>query len=399
MTALITEENATTIEDAGTETWISLADPDYSASELAAIETVLNRASQIDGHIAKAFEIAFAKYIGRRHAIAVSSGTIGVLLALKAAGIGEGDEVITSGYSWRQCAQAIAWSGAKPVLAEIDYWSQTLSPDKASEKITPKTRAILATNVNGHPADWDKLQALAEQSSILLIEDSSEAIGSSYQGKTVGNFGDVAIFDFSQLSPLCCGQAGMIVTDDDTLALKLRHYRSRQRQDRSSLTATLRPTLDAGISDITAALGLAQLQRLPETLAKRKQVEAWYQTQISSFEGIKPPYIAPGVDEVHWFLYTVHLGTRFSGSSRDALVDDLETELVESSAYCQPFHLQRAYIEHYGYRKGDFKVTEKVADRSIALPLHGQITEDQVAFIVKTAKDASINVGAGAAIY
>jgi dTDP-4-amino-4,6-dideoxygalactose transaminase len=386
-------------EDSGTESFISLADPDYSASELAAIETVLNRASQIDGHITKAFEIAFANYIGRRHAIAVSSGTIGVLLALKAAGIREGDEVISSGYSWRQCAQAIAWAGAKPVLAEIDYWSQTLSPDKAADKITPKTRAIIATNVNGHPADWDKLQALAKQFSIILIEDSTEAIGSSYQGKTVGNFGEVSIFDFSQLSPLCCGQAGMIVTNDDTLALKLRHYRNRQRQDRSSLTATLRPPLEAGISDITAALGLAQLKRLPETLAKRKQVEAWYQAQISSFEGIKPPYIAPGVDEVHWFLYTVHLGTRFSASSRDALVDDLETELVEASAYCQPLHLQRAYIELYGYRKGDLKVTEKVADRAIALPFHGQITEDQVAFIVKTAKDASINVGAGAAIY
>lgn len=398
----MTAENTNNEEagtDEGTETWISLADPDYSSRELAAIETVLNRASQIDGHIIKAFETSFAAYIGRRHAIAVSSGTIGVLLALKAAGIGEGDEVITSGYSWRQCAQAIAWVGAKPVLAEIDYWSQTLSPDKAAEKITPKTRAILATNVNGHPADWDKLQALANQSSILLIEDSTEAIGSRYQGKIVGSFGDVSIFDFSQLSPLCCGQAGIIVTDDDTLALKLRHYRNRQRQDRASLTATLRPPLDAGISDITAALGLAQLQRLTETLAKRKQVEAWYQAQISSFEGIKPPYIAHGVDEVHWFLYTVHLGTRFSASSRDALVDDLETELVESSAYCQPLHLQRAYIEHYGYRKGDFKVSEKVADRSIALPFHGQITENQVAFIVKTAKDASINVGAGAAIY
>jgi dTDP-4-amino-4,6-dideoxygalactose transaminase len=388
-----------TTENTNMDTWILLADPDYSASEFAAIETVLNRASQIDGHITKAFEMAFAAYIGRRHAIAVSSGTIGVLLALKAAGIGDGDEVITSAYSWRQSAQAISWLGAKPVLAEIDYWSQTLSPDKAAEKITPKTRAIIATNVNGHPADWDKFQDLAKKSSVLLIEDSTEAIGSSYQGKTVGNFGDVSIFDFSQLSPLCCGQAGMIVTNDDTLALKLRHYRNRQRQDRSSLTATLRPPLEAGISDITAALGLAQLKRLPETLAKRKQVEAWYQAQISSFEGIKPPYIAPGVDEVHWFLYTVHLGTRFSASSRDALVDDLETELVEASAYCQPLHLQRAYIELYGYRKGDLKVTEKVADRAIALPFHGQITEDQVAFIVKTAKDASINVGAGAAIY
>lgn len=395
----MTDTSAMTETGSSIETCISLADPDYSATELSAIEVVLNRATQTEGHITKAFENAFAAYLGRRHAIAVSSSTIGMLLTLKAADIGAGDEVITSGYSWRQTAHAISWAGATPVLADIDYWSQTLSPEKAEAKITPKTRAILAINVNGHPADWEKLQALAKNSGALLIEDATESIGSRYQGKLVGSFGDVAVFDFSQLSPLCCGQAAMIVTDDDTLALKIRHFRSRQRQDRASLTATLRQPLDAGISEMTAALGLTQLQRLPEILARRKQVEAWYQAQISSFEGIKPPYIAPGVDEVHWFLYTVHLGTRFSASSRDALVDDLDTELVEASAYCHPLHLQRAYIEQHGYRKGDFKVTEKVADRAIALPFHGQISEDQVAFIVKTAKDASINVGAGAAIY
>ena len=381
------------------DSWISLSSVSYTAAEISAVKVVLNRSTQTEGYVTKAFENAFAAYLGRRHAIAVSSGTIGMLLALKAAGIGSDDEVITSGYSWRQTAHAISWAGATPVLADIDYWSQTISPEKAEAKITPKTRAILAANVNGHPADWDKLRALADKSGVLLIEDATESIGSRYQNKLVGSFGDVAIFEFSEPSPLSCGQAAMIVTDDDTLALKLRHFRSRQRQDRASLTATLRPPLDAGISEITAALGLVQLQRLPEILAQRKQVETWYQAQISSFEGIKPPYIAPGVDEVHWFLYTVHLGTRFSASSRDALVDDLETELVETSAYCQPLHLQRAYIEQHGYRKGDFKVTEKVADRAIALPFHGQITEDQVAFIVKTAKDASINVGAGAAIY
>ena len=381
------------------DTWISLSSVSYTAAEISAVKVVLNRSTQTEGHVTKAFENAFAAHLGRRHAIAVSGGTIGMLLTLRTAGIGADDEVITSGYSWRQTAHAISWAGATPVLAEIDYWSQTLSPEKAEAKITPKTRAILAANVNGHPADWDKLRALADKSGVLLIEDATESIGSRYQNKLVGSFGDIAIFEFSEPSPLSCGQAAMIVTDDDTLALKLRHFRSRQRQDRASLTATLRPPLDAGISEITAALGLVQLQRLPEILAQRKQVEAWYQAQISSFEGIKPPYIAPGVDEVHWFLYTVHLGTRFSASSRDALVDDLETELVETSAYCQPLHLQRAYVEQHGYRKGDFKVTEKVADRAIALPFHGQITEDQVAFIVKTAKDASINVGAGAAIY
>lgn len=381
------------------QSWIPLADPDYSAAELAAVQAALGRARQSDGPLTAAFEAAFAAYVGRRHAIAVSSGTLGVLLALRAAGIGAGDEVIAPAYAWHQTAHAIPWSGARPMLADIDYWSQTLSADKASARITPATRAILASNVNGHPADWDALRALARQAGALLIEDASESIGSKYKGKGVGSFGDVAVFDFSQPAALCCGQAAMLVTDDDTLALKIRHHRSRRTDERGSLTATLRPPLAAGISEVAAALGLVQLQRLPEILARRKRVEAWYAAQISSFEGIKPPYIAPGVDEVHWMLYTVHLGTRFSAGSRDALVDDLETEAVEAAAYCRPLHLQRAYVERYGTRKGDLRVTEKVADRAIALPLHGQLTEDQVAFIVKTAKDASINVGAGAAIY
>ncbi len=381
------------------DTWIPLSAPDYTAAENSAVQAVLNRLQQVDGPLTDAFETAFAAYVGRRHAIAVSSSNLGLLLVLKAAGLAAGDEVIAPGYGWRQMPHAIAWSGATPVLAEIDYWSQTLAPEKAAAKVTERTRAMIAANTNGHPADWDKLRALAQQTGALLIEDATESIGSRYQGKLVGTFGDVSIFDFAQPSALCCGQAAMVVTDDDTLALKIRHYRSRRQDERGSLTATLRPPLDAGISEVTAALGLVQLQRLPELLARRKQVEAWYQAQISSFEGIKPPYIAPGVDEVHWLLYTVHLGTRFSASSRDSLVDDLETELVEAAAYCRPLHLQRAYIEQYGTRKGDLLVTEKVADRAIALPFHGHITEDQVAFIVKTAKDASINVGAGAAIY
>jgi perosamine synthetase len=382
-----------------TDTWIALSNPDYTEVETSAVKSVLARSEQTDGAFTEAFEKSFASYIGRRHAISVSSGTIGTLLVLKAMGIGAGDEVITSGYSWHQAAHAIAWSGAKPVMAEIDYWSQTISPEKAEAKVTEHTRAILACNVNGHPADWDKLRALAKKTGAYLIEDSTEAIGSRYQGQLVGSFGDASVFDFSQPLALCCGKAAMIVTDDDTLALKIRHFKSRRRDERSSLTATLRTPLDAGISELTAALGLIQLQRLPELLANRKQVEGWYEAQMSSFEGIKPPYVAPGVDEVHWFLYQVHLGTRFSASSRDAMIDDLETELVEAAAYCKPMHLQRAYIEQYGYRKGDFFVTEKVADRSIALPFHALMTEDQVEFIVKTAKDASINVGAGAAIY
>ncbi|MFQ6333293.1 DegT/DnrJ/EryC1/StrS family aminotransferase [Methylophilus sp. 3sh_L] len=390
-------------DTANTGSAIALSSADYGDSELAALQLVLWREAQSSGPLTQAFEQAFAGWLGRKHAIAVSSSTIACLLVLRAAGIGSGDTVMASSYSWRHLAHAIHWSGARPLLSEIDYWSQTLAADKIETALQrephAKVKALLVNNTNGHPADWQALRTLAHAQQWLLIEDASESIGSRYQGQLTGCFGDVAIFDFSQPSALCCGKAAIIVTDDDTLALKLRHYRQHGSEDQASLSASLRPPLDAGISELTAALGLVQLKRLPEILTRRKQVEAWYQAQISSFEGIKPPYIGPGVDEVHWMLYCVHLGTRFSASSRDAMVEDMATERVEAAAYCRPLHLQRAYVEQYGMRKGQLLVTEKVADRSIALPFHSGLTEDQIAFIVKTAKDASINVGAGAAIY
>jgi perosamine synthetase len=152
------------------------------------------------------------------------------------------------------------------------------------------------------------------------------------------------------------------------------------------------------MSDIAAVLALGQLRRIELLLARRKRVERWYFDYVKSFEGIKDPYIAPEVDQVNWFLYVVHLGTRFSRSTRDAIIDDLRTEKIGAYAYSHPLHLQRYYFD-LGYKKGDFFVTEKVAERAVALPLHAHLTENQVAFIVGTMKDASVNLGAGAAIY
>jgi perosamine synthetase len=149
---------------------------------------------------------------------------------------------------------------------------------------------------------------------------------------------------------------------------------------------------------MAAALGLAQLKRLEEILERRRLIEHYYFKHVSSFEGIKDPYIGPDVTEVNWFLYVVHLGTRFSRSSRDAIIEDLRVEDVEAVAYCNPLHVQRYYFD-IGYRRGNFLVTEKIADRAVALPFHTHLSEDQIAFIVSTMKDASINVGAGSAIY
>jgi dTDP-4-amino-4,6-dideoxygalactose transaminase len=378
--------------------WIKLSDPDISNAEFAAVKAVLGGPQLSSGPKVEAFESEFASYLGRSYGVAAASGSIALMLALRALGIKPGDEVIAPAYSWRQIAHAIALVGATPVFADINYWTGTLAPDKAAAKITERTRAIVVCNCNGHPAAWNEFRALAQQHGLKLIEDSTEAIGSRYRGKQVGSFGDVAIFDFSQPSALCCGEGAMLVTDDPEIASELHYVRNRALSDRFSISIASRVPHQAGISEITAAIGLAQLDRLDEILARRKRVEAFYLEHVQFFEGIKPPYIAPEIDEVHWMLYLVHLGTRFTRSMRNQILDDLATEEIEAAAWCQPLH-QQFFYSRFGCKKGDLFLTEKIADRCIALPFHAHLTDDEVHFIVQTAKDSSINVGAGAAIY
>jgi perosamine synthetase len=392
------EDGEGVIAEDADASFIPLSDPDITVAELDAVDTVLRSSRLSNGPVAEAFEAAFAAYVGRKYAVAVPSGTIGLLITLASYGIGPGQEVIASPYSFRETAHAISLSGARPVFADIDYWAGTLVPEKVEARIGPNTRAIVACNNNGHPAAWPALRALAKTHGLILIEDSTEAIGSKYQGALVGTFGDAAIFDFSQPSPLICGEGGMVVTDDVDIAVALRRHRAHRLLERSSVVVSGTPPFQAGMSDLSAALGLAQLKRLDEILERRRYIEHLYYKHVQSFEGIKDPFVAPEVTEINWFLYIVHLGTRFSRSSRDAIIEDLRVEQVEAAAYSSPLHLQRHYFD-LGYRRGNFLVTEKVADRAVALPFHTHLTEDQIAFLVVTMKDASINVGAGAAIY
>jgi dTDP-4-amino-4,6-dideoxygalactose transaminase len=380
--------------------WIALSDPDMTQSELDAAAVALSSPRLSQGPRVEAFEEAFAHHAGRRHAVAVSSATAGLWLVLRAYGIGAGDEVLTAAYSWRETAHAITLAGATPVFVDVDYWGGVLVPAKVAALITPASKAILANNTNGHPAPWGPLRELATRHSLRLFEDSSEAIGSRYQGRVVGSFGDCAVFDFSQPAPLCCGEGGMVVTDDPDIARALRDGRSHRTAERGSLVVSARPPLQAGLSDVAAAVGLVQLERLEEILAARGSVEDRYFEHIKSFEGIKDPYVAPEVDVAHWLLYLVHLGTRFSRSACEAIVEDLRRERIEAHAFCSAMHTQRHYVERDpGNRRGRLPVTEKLADRALALPFHRHLTEAQIAFIVSTLKDASTNVGAGAAIY
>jgi len=378
---------------------IPLSDPDITTAELAAVGQVLESPRLSGpGPVTEAFEAAFADYLDRKYAVAVGSGTLGLAITLTAYGIGPGSEVIASPYSFRETAHAIAIVGARPVFADIDYWAGTIVPERVEAVITPNTKAIVACNNNGHPAPWSALRDVANRHGLILIEDSTEAIASRYKGDLVGTFGDCSVFDFSQPLMLTCGDGGMVVTDNVDIAVALKRYRSHRLEERSSVVIGGAPPYQAGMSEISAALGLAQLNRLDEIFERRKLIERYYYKHVRSFEGIKDPYVAPDVTEVNWFLYLVHLGTRFTRSSRDAIIEDLRVEQVEAAAYSNPLHLQRYYLD-LGYRRGNFFVSEKVADRAVALPYHNHLSESQIAFVVDTMKDASINVGAGSAIY
>ncbi len=385
-------------DDTAPDGWLWLSEPDSSELETELVAAALRAPRWSAGAMVDRFEAHFAQRLGRAHAVAVSSGLAGTWLALRALGIGPGDEVVCSAYGWHQVAHAVVLAGATPVFADIDYWSGCLDPARAAAKITPATRAILAGNVNGHPAAWSPLRALADQRGLALIEDSTEAIGSVYQGQPVGSFGDLSVFDFSQPGVLLTGEGGMVLTDDPRLASELRYLRGRTLADRRSVSIGARVPMQAALSEPAAALGLSQLARLDELLERRQAVVAAYLEQMLSFEGIKPPYVAPGVDAVHWMLYVVHLGKRFTASACAQIVEDLATECIETAMFCQPLHQQHHY-RTLGWSRGALPLAERIADRALALPLHAALAPEHVEFIVKTLKDSATNVGAGAAIY
>ena len=381
---------------------IGIAEPDCGPREIELVNAVLQAARWGEGPMLGSFEQAFAGWSGRRHAVGVASGTLGLWLVLRGMGIGPGDEVVCAAHTWHQIAQAITLCGATPVFADIDYWSGCLSAEKAALKIGPRTKALLAGNTNGHPAAWEPLRGLAQLHGIRLIEDSTEALGSRYKGRTVGSFGDAAVFDFSSPSALCTGEGGMVVTDDEALAHELRYQRQRRLSDRGSVSIGSRVPLQAGMSELTAALGLAQLAGLDDRLLARKQVEAWYYEQMQSFVGIKPPYLAEDVEEVHWMLYVVHLGKRFTASARTQMIEDLAACGIETAAYSHPLHPQFFYMhtgDAIGRKRGVLPDTDRIGDRALALPFHTQLDASRVKYIVKTLKDTATNVGAGAAIY
>ena len=363
---------------------IPLARPDITETEIKAVVEVLKTSHLALGPRLKEFEGAIAKYAGVRYAVAVNSGTSALHLIIRALGFGPGDEVITTPFSFIASTNCILMEDATPVFVDIDPVTLCIDPELVEAAITPRTVAILAVDVFGHPADWHRLERIAGDYGLLLIEDSAESLGSSLNGKQCGGFGDAGVFAFYPNKQITTGEGGMIVTDDEELAEHCRSMANQGRGDNRWLSH-VRLGYNYRMDEMSAALGLSQLERIEEIVAARAQVADWYLEELKGMDEIVLPSVAETV-RMSWFVFVIQLTNTYTREDRDRTIAALQGRGIGCRDYFQPIHLQPFIQERLGTARGQFPITESISDRTIALPFFPQMTREQVHIVVEALK-------------
>ena len=382
-----------------TEVNIPLSSPDITEEDVAAVVAVLRTRFLSLGPKLPEFEQAIAAYVDCRHGVAVNSGTSALHLIVRALGIGDGDEIITTPFSFVASANCLLYERARPVFVDIRPDTLNLDCDLVERAITPRTKAVLAVDVFGRPADWTRLRSLAQQHNLMLIEDSCEALGARLRlvdGRWVmaGSLADAGAFAFYPNKQMTTGEGGVIVTDRDDVAALCRSMRNQGRDEGAGWLQHARLGYNYRLSDINCALGLAQLARIGEILAARKQVAAWYANALSGLAEVRVPEAGPN-EEISWFVYVVRLTEGLTRDQRDRVLDGLRARGIGCSNYFSPIHLQPFYREVFGYREGDFPVTESVSSRTIALPFFTRLSREQVSSVAAALGDAVAGVRRG----
>lgn len=344
------------------------------------------------------FEEAFARRVGAPYASACSSGTAGLHLALRAIGVGEGQEVITSPFSFVASANAILYERARPVFADIDPVSLNLDPAAVAEQIGPRTRALLPVDIFGYPCEIEAFEALAQRFGLGLVEDACEALGGSYRdGSPVGSRGHPAVFGFYANKQITTGEGGMVAMAERALKERIDSERNQGRGPELSWLEHERLGFNYRLSELSAALGIVQLERLPELLSLRERVARLYGEALSDLSG--PPEAADGLTlpgpgregaRRSWFVYVVALPRR---CDRGTVIRCLAEQGIASKPYLPAIHLLPYFRERFGYTKGMFPVCEEVSERSLALPFYPQMSEGEVARVAAALR-AALQAGA-----
>ncbi len=351
--------------------------PSIGAEEERAVLEVLRSGHLSLGPKHLEFEKNFADAIGTKFACAVNSGTSGLHLSMIAAGIGEGDEVITTPFSFVASANCILYVGAKPVFVDIEPKTSNLDVSRIEAAITDKTKAILVVHIFGQTCDMDPVMEIAKRRNLIVIEDACESVLASYKGRRAGTFGQSAVFAFYPNKQMTTGEGGMVVTDDERVFKLCKSLANQGRAENMQWLDHQYLGYNYRLDEMSAAVGIEQLKKLPTFIAERKRIAAWYDAAFAGTE-ITTPFLHPDNDHTY-FVYVVQLPER---ADRDKMIGLLKSEGVMTKPYLPSIHLFQFYRERFGFKEGDFPVSESVSRRSLALPIYIGLTQEDVREIV-----------------
>jgi perosamine synthetase len=364
-----------------TDATIPLARPVLGVEEEQAVLEVLRSGQLSLGPRLERFERDFARALGVATASAVSSGTAGLHLALRAVGVGEGDEVITSPFSFVASANAALYERARPVFADIDPVTLNLDPDAAAAAVTPRTRALLPVHIFGYPAPIETFDSLARRHGLGIVEDACEALGARHaDSRAVGATGHPAVFAFYANKQVTTGEGGMVALSDPALKERIDSERNQGRAPDMGWLDHDRLGFNYRLDELSCALGIVQLERLTDTLAARDRVARLYREALAELDDLELPCEDRDGTRRGWFVFVVQLPARVD---RDGAVRALTARGIQSKPYLPAIHLMSFYRERFGHRHGEFPVCEAVAARSLALPFYPELGESEVARVAE----------------
>jgi perosamine synthetase len=372
---------------------VPLSAPDIGEAEIAAVTAVLRTPHLSLGPELAAFEADLAAFHGVEHAVAVSSGTAGLHLALLTLGIGPGDEVILPSFTFIAVANTVAQVGATPVFADIDPHTLNLDPAAVERALTPRTRAIMVVHTFGIPAAMDELLSLAERCSLFVIEDACEAIGAAYGDppRPVGSFGDLAVFGFYPNKQMTTGEGGAVLTRNPAHAERLRTLRNQGRAAGAGWLDHVELGYNYRLSELACALGRVQLRRIGEILALRQAAAERYHALISGIPGLELAPLTIPNGSISWFVYVVRLPEE---ADRDGIQAELTRRGIATGRYFPPIHRQPFWSTHLSAIAAKLPVTERVARRTLALPFFNRITIEQQIEVAEALRSA-LEMGTG----
>lgn len=366
---------------------IPLSSPDITEAEIEAVSAVLRTNSLSLGPRLEEFEESLAAFHRMPQAIAVSSGTAALHLAIRALGIGEGDEVIVPSFTFIAVANAVRYERATPVFVDIDSITLNMDPSCVSSAITSCTRAIIVVHTFGVPAEMDALMQLARRHNLAVIEDACEAIGATYNGQCVGSFGDVATLAFYPNKQITTGEGGAVLARDSHLAGRIRALRNQGRYPSGDWLQHAEIGYNYRLSEMACALGLVQLGRLPTILAQRAEVARRYDELLAPIESILRPPLHLTSRNISWFVYVVRLAEYFSMSARDKILESLQRQGIGCARYFAPIHQQPAYSQFPSAQQAHLPVTEAIAQRTLALPFFNRLSLADASEVVDAIAD------------